>query len=95
MDVKQLKEKYKDAPPDSILERGVEIVVKVRPPVSDTFMILEDDSGCIEALGKKDTRKVLKLKSELGEKIKLKGMLVKSPFEDICFEIDEVLEQNL
>ena len=92
MNVRQLKEKYKESPPDSILERGVEVVVRVKAPFIENDIILEDESGSIEALGKSEVRKVLKIKAESSEKVKLKGLLVKSPFEDICLEIDEILE---
>ena len=92
VNIKELKEKYNDTRPDSVLESGLELMVKVRTPFDEKNIILEDGFGSVEAFAKKDVREVLKSKSESGEKVKLKGVLVKSLFEDICFEIDEVLE---
>ena len=96
MNIKDLMEKYKDAPADRILVRDLLVEAKiVHVPEENlkSYIILEDDSSKLEAVTIKRT--VLDfLKHCVGnnKSFKLKGRLDKTEYGNIAFEIEEILE---
>jgi len=79
MTIKELIEKFKNYPNDTILERNLILVAKVNFVPEDPltkYTLLEDETGTLDAVP--DKRKIYEyLKSHIGngEKLKLKGHL--------------------
>ena len=96
MTIKELTDKFKNAPNDTILVRNTELNVKVTFLPEDPlikYTILEDETGTLEAVPA--TKKIfesLKLYVSNGKVLKVKGHLDKTGFGNIAFEIEEILE---
>ena len=97
MNIKELKEKYKNSLPDIKLEGSIELVLRVNYVPNKLFegeyIILEDETGNLDAITKKKSLfDILKSKVESKHPIKIKGDLDKTEFENIVFGIEEILE---
>ena len=95
MNLKQLKEKYKNSKPDSILETGIALTVKIQKAVNLYEIVLEDDSGTLEAAAiNTGVFKILKEKAQTDNSVTVKGFLTKTEFETLGFEVEEVTEMT-
>lgn len=94
MNIKELKEKYANALPDRTLIRDLEIALTVKfipeQQLLGEYIILEDESGILEAATSKQIFE--HLKNKIGKNLKLKGRLDKTEIENIVFDIEEILE---
>ncbi|GEM_PF-5363558 len=97
MNIKSLIEAYKNGPLDSTLIRNIELKVRIafvpEELISNKYIVLEDESGKLEAVTtKENVFKALKSSYSKQEGLKVKGHLDKSEFGNIGFEIEEILE---
>ena len=97
MNIKALIEKYKNGPLDSTLARNIEIKVRIafmpEELISNKYILLEDESGKLEAVTTKENIfKILKSSYSKQEELKVKGHLDKTEFGNIGLEIEEILE---
>lgn len=93
MNIKELKEKSKDSKSDSIIERNVELIVRLKLPFDPNDIIIEDETGTLSAITT-SKEKINRLQNYAlqKKKIKIKGYLAKSMFESIGFDIEEILD---
>lgn len=94
MNIKELREQFKDALPDRVLARDLELYVRVNRFEKPCDIILEDDTGTLEAVtGSEAIMQFLQKSLETKKLIKLRGRLDKTEFENLGFSIEEILEQ--
>ena len=92
--IKEIKAKYKKTPNDSTLAKNLELMVNLKfipeKQLCGQSIILEDESGTLEAVAKANVFDQLKYK--LGKLVKFSGRLDKTEFGNIAFLIEEILE---
>lgn len=94
LNIKGIKAKYKETPNDSTLARELELVVNLKfipeKQLCGQSIILEDESGTLEAVAKANIFD--QLKDRLGQLIKFSGRLDKTEFGNIAYLIEEIIE---
>ena len=91
--LRQIKEKYKGSRPDTILERNVVLDVRIKNAKNLYEIVIEDDFDTLEAAtANSKILQTLKLKAKSGEKLRLSGFVTKTEYEDLGFEIEEIIE---
>ena len=95
MTIRELTNKFKNAPNDTNLARDIELYVNVTFVPEDPlakYTIVEDETGRLEAVPKnKEIFHFLKSQSASSRKLKLKGRLDKTEFGNTAFLIEEIL----
>lgn len=96
MSIKELFEKFQNAPVDKTLIKDLEISVQViyvpKAPLIGEYIKLRDDTGELDAVAGKRMYDVLKLEAGSGKLIKFKGRLDKTEYGNIAFSIQEIVE---
>lgn len=96
MNIKDLIEKYKDAPADRTLAKDLLVEARVTHIPEEnlrSYIILEDDSGKLEAVTiKRNVLDTLRRWVGNSKSFKLMGRLDKTEYGNIAFEIKEILE---
>jgi len=94
MNIKEIREKYKDSKPTTILLRDliIEAEIKSMPdkPLMGELIILDDGTGTLEAAAK-DSQTFELLKKCLGKTITIKGYLEKHEYDDLAFTVEKIL----
>lgn len=97
MTIIEIINKFKDAPPDRTLARGLEIKAYANyvpeKPLEGKWIILDDGTGKLEAVtAKRIIFDFLKSEASKGKTLNFKGRLDKTEFGNIAFEIEEILQ---
>lgn len=91
--IKDLQEKARYSKPDSVIERNIELSVSFKLPFNSKDIIMEDETGTLSAIVTSNERsKKLETCALKKKKVRIKGYLAKSMFENVAFEIEEILD---
>ena len=99
ININSLVEKFKDSPLDRTLLKDLIIEAKIikvpERSLLSGYIILGDETGTLEAVAP-DSNIHDYLKSFAGKKqiLKLKGLLGKTEYGNVAFEIEEILNWN-
>jgi len=92
MKIKQLKDKYINSNPDSILERGILIEALIDNAKDIYNILIKDETGFLEATSEINLFNRIKSSASNNAILKLKGYLTKTEFENLSFGIEEILD---